>query len=738
MESERRAAVSRRAAWLITAWTILALLEFVAQLISARPRKPSWERQLLLDFVIAWSWAAVTPVVVWLARRHLTGRFATVRTVALHLIAACSIMMVFAALRTVLESLILHMYGSADAPPVLWSILMFADLDTVLYFVIIGITRAADQLREYQDRTLRAAALEAELSGAQLRYLERQLQPHFLFNCLHVISELAYEAPAAARRIIGDLQSLLRSAVAKAGRDEVPLGEELDTLEPYVAIQRARFSEWLTVDTDVDAQARRALMPPFVLQPLVENAIRHGLTPRGSPGTVGISARVDGPWLSIRVRDDGVGLPKGPAAHTRRHGIGLRNVRERLRFLYGPEHWFSLGDNPGGGTCVDIRIPYRPAPAVPVASANGNGNGHIRQVAHMALPPDNVTGEMPVPAAATSYVQRSPSPPLTGKEWAFLAAGWALFGTFWYLQPYFGEIPWPNGHPVSMMLEFGPLNIAMVLVWAALTPAVIALARRVRVGVGDGWRPVLFHVVGAVVFSAIQTGAIIALDVEPRSFRFASQPQSLIWNLFVYAALVAWSNGRDYYAWRRERELESLRLEGAIMRARWRSLCVNLRPDFVCESLDIISALIDDDPSQAERLTTRLADLLRLTLDTAAEPWLPLERELSLLNAYVDLKRSIETGRGCIRVQVAGAQRYGERRIPNRLLRALLEDSGPATVKIDVTQVPRGTRIAVRSDRPMDDAAEMARQALSTERVSVRVVDAHEVVFVIDGPLGGI
>jgi hypothetical protein len=104
----------------------------------------------------------------------------------------------------------------------------------------------------------------------------------------------------------------------------------------------------------------------------------------------------------------------------------------------------------------------------------------------------------------------------------------------------------------------------------------------------------------------------------------------------------------------------------------------------------------------------------------------------------VDLKRTIETGRGCIRVQVAGAQRYGERRIPNRLLRALLEDAGPATVKIDVTQVPRGTRIAVRSDQPMDEAAEMARQALSTERVSVRVVDQHEVVFVIDSPLGGI
>ncbi|HZS60807.1 MAG TPA: histidine kinase [Gemmatimonadaceae bacterium] len=735
MEQERRD--GRRAAWLVTAWTVVALLEFVAQLISQRPQKPIWERQLLLDLVIAWSWAALTPVVMWLARRRFTGKYPTLQAVGFHLIAACSIMMAFAALRTVLDGVILHMYGSAAVPKVLWTILMTGDLDTVLYFVIVGITRAADQLREYQDRTLRAAALEAELSGAQLRYLERQLQPHFLFNCLHVISELAYEAPIAARHIIADLQSLLRSAVARAGRDEVPLGEELDTLAPYVDIQRARFSEWLTITTDVDAEARRALMPPFVLQPLVENAIRHGLTPRGGPGMVGISARVEGPWLSIRVRDDGVGLPKGPAANARRHGIGLKNVRERLRFLYGPEHWFSLGDNPGGGTCVDIRIPYRLAVAI-----NGNGNGHHPVDAAPPLPPPPefaTTEEMPVPPVPVpSYAQGAPSPPLTGKDWAFLGAGWALFGTFWYMQPYLGALPFPRMNPVREMLSFSPLNIAMVLVWAALTPAVIGLARRVRVGVGDGWRPVVFHVIGAVVFSAVQTGTIIALDVQPRAFRFSQQPQSLIWNLFVYAALVAWSNGRDYYAWRRERELESLRLEGAIMRARWRSLCVNLRPDFVCESLDVISALIDDDPAQAERLTTRLADLLRLTLDTAAEAWLPLSRELKLLAAYVDLKRSIETGRGCIHVQVDGAQPYGERRIPNRLLRALLEDAGPAAVKIDVSQVPRGTRIAVSSDRPMSDAAEMARLALLTERVSVRVVDPHEVVFVIDNPPGGV
>ena len=216
----RRAAVSRRAAWLIAAWTIIpALLEFVAQLISARPRKPSWERQLLLDLVIAWSWAALTPVVVWLARRRLSRAglrpCGPWRSISLP---PCSIAMVFAALRTVLESPDPSTCTGRPPRRACFSTIvgMSADLDTVLYFVIIGITRAADQLREYQDRTLRAAALEAELSGAQLRYLERQLQPHFLFNCLHVISELAYEAPAAARRIIGDLQSLLRSAVARS------------------------------------------------------------------------------------------------------------------------------------------------------------------------------------------------------------------------------------------------------------------------------------------------------------------------------------------------------------------------------------------------------------------------------------------------------------------------------------------------------------------------------------------
>jgi hypothetical protein len=117
MEQERR--LSRRAVWLVTAWTVVALLEFVGQLISQRPRKPIWERQLLLDLVIAWSWAAVTPAVMWLARRRFSGRFATLQAVGFHLIAACSIMMAFAALRTVLDGVILHMYGSSAVPKVL-------------------------------------------------------------------------------------------------------------------------------------------------------------------------------------------------------------------------------------------------------------------------------------------------------------------------------------------------------------------------------------------------------------------------------------------------------------------------------------------------------------------------------------------------------------------------------------------------------------------------------------------
>ncbi len=722
-------AVLRRSGWLLGAWTAFAVLAFLGHQVSTLTPKPAWERELLLDLALAWTWAALTPLVVHLARQRITGRWAGARTVAMHLILAMTIAVAFAALRTVLDTMILRMWSQQMYPMVLGYLLLNADLDVVLYFVIIGVTHAADQLREYRDRALRAAALESELSGAQLRFLERQLQPHFLFNCLHAITELAYEAPAAARHIISDLQSLLRSAVSKAGRDEVALAEELDTLQPYVDIQRARFSDWLTVTTNVDADARHALMPPFVLQPLVENAIRHGLIPRGGPGRVEITARVDGRWLSVQVRDDGQGLPHGTMPSASGYGIGLRNVRERLRHLYGPDHWFALSDNPDGGTCVDIRIPYQrvspsPAPRAAAADAVAVGDG----AAGLPLATTPVAPAETVPFAHDAH----PSPPLTARDWVFLATGWALFGTFWYLQPYLGRFPFHPQRAVREMLLYAPLNISLVLVWAALTPAVLFVARRVRVGVGRVGRPLLIHIAGAIVFSLLQVSMIVALDVEPRSFRFAEQPQSVVWNLFVYAALVAWSHGRDYFAWRRERELESLKLESAIARARWRSLCVSLRPDFVCETLDIIAALIDDDASQAERMTARLADLLRLTLDSAAEPWIALTRELGLLTAYTDLRRTIEAGRACLRVQIVGGRTHGDRPVPNRLLRALLEDAGPASVRIEISEVSRGTRIAVVSDRPIDDAAEVARQALAIERLTVRVVDSHEVVFVVD------
>jgi signal transduction histidine kinase len=215
---------------------------------------------------------------------------------------------------------------------------------------------AQDYSRAAQER----AQLEAQLSRAQFESLKLQLHPHFLFNALNTITALINADAPAAERVVSELSDLLRLSLRSAPEPEVPLERELEVLEHYIGIQRVRFKDRLTVTFDVEPAARRALVPNLILQPLVENAIRHGIAPRAAPGRVAIAAHRAGPpgaapdRLELRVRDDGVGAPCGV-----REGIGLGNARARLRSLYGSAHHFEAGSPPGGGFLVTIGIPLR-------------------------------------------------------------------------------------------------------------------------------------------------------------------------------------------------------------------------------------------------------------------------------------------------------------------------------------------------------------------------------------------
>jgi LytS/YehU family sensor histidine kinase len=220
--------------------------------------------------------------------------------------------------------------------------------------VILFVYYAFDYYAKYRDRELRTSQLETRLTVAQLQALKMQLNPHFLFNTLHSISSLMYTDVRAADAMITRLGDFLRMALENESVQEVPLRQELDFLGRYLDIEKIRLDERLTLRVDIDERALDARVPNLGLQPLIENAIHHGIAhlPRG--GAIELSAHRDGEILRIHVRND-----RPETAGTSREGIGLTNVRARLAQLYGAAHRFHIDESVDGSVAVHLAIPFR-------------------------------------------------------------------------------------------------------------------------------------------------------------------------------------------------------------------------------------------------------------------------------------------------------------------------------------------------------------------------------------------
>ena len=212
---------------------------------------------------------------------------------------------------------------------------------------------------EYSRAARERERLEIRLAQAQLESLKNQLQPHFLFNALNAITALIPTDARAAQRTVHGLSELLRLSLNSSAENEVRLDRELELLGHYLAIQRLRFQERLTVHLDIDPAVRRAFIPNLLLQPLVENAIRHGIGPRAAGGSITIQVGRREDALRLRVADDGVGARLSPEQRLGREGVGLGNTRARLQHLYGDRHHLTLTTAPGAGFAVDIDVPYR-------------------------------------------------------------------------------------------------------------------------------------------------------------------------------------------------------------------------------------------------------------------------------------------------------------------------------------------------------------------------------------------
>jgi two-component system LytT family sensor kinase len=359
---------ARREALLgLTFWGALALFFYtrtwLQYAIVVRPTASSWSEVWLGAAVEASTdvlfWAVLTPVILELARRFPVSGPAWMQNLGVHVL-GCAVL---ASASTIFNFWIAtYTYPEGPYWPRFYLIRIHANV--VSYVAVVAAGHAIEVYRRYRDRELHASRLETQLTRAHLHALEMQIQPHFLFNTLNSISELVHQDPPGAELMIAQLGDLLRMTTDRTAEQEVPLSRELAFVGTYLEIERTRFQDRLSVKKQVDRDVLDCVVPNLILQPLVENAVRHGLSPRVAPGTITITARRVDDRVRITVRDDGRGLPPPEA---RRERVGIGNTRTRLRQTYGDAHRFEMADAPGGGTLVMIEIPYRPAAPEPAA-----------------------------------------------------------------------------------------------------------------------------------------------------------------------------------------------------------------------------------------------------------------------------------------------------------------------------------------------------------------------------------
>ncbi|HVT44511.1 MAG TPA: histidine kinase [Thermoanaerobaculia bacterium] len=300
-----------------------------------------------------WVWAALTPLVLRTARRIAPARMPWPRIVVLQIAAAIGVAALQLTLHVFVDQTFIHRdLDLAILPERFMRTFTRTFYANLLIYALLVI--GSWILQAKTEREVRAAHMEAQLTHAQMDALRSRLQPHFLFNALNSIATLIRHDPGAAEMMVTRLGDLLRNALSSDGRQLVPLADELALVERYLDVERVRFEERLGVDIRVSAGLETALVPPFLLQPLVENAIRHGIGERRGPLRIEIEAsQIDG-TLRLRVSDDGRGLEAA-----RKEGLGLSATRNRLRQLYGDACRFDLRDRSPHGVDATIEIPLR-------------------------------------------------------------------------------------------------------------------------------------------------------------------------------------------------------------------------------------------------------------------------------------------------------------------------------------------------------------------------------------------
>ena len=617
----------------------------------------TWASAMLPTMGAALFWFAATPVIAGTARRiRATGQPWWVR-IALHAVPCAFMVLATAGVMWGIRSMV-----APNASPYWVRLFLSGDLSVIQYVVVVILFHAWDRHLALAEHERRGLVLEQQLVGARLLYLERQLRPHFLFNCLNAIAEMAHVSTASAAHMLASLRKLLTSAVETAGRTVVPLREELATLDAYLELQRARFMGSIEVEHYVVPEALDAAVPPLLLQPVVENAIQHGLDRVDGRGHVRIAVTVHAGRLRIEVEDNGAA---GPPSSPRGFGIGLRNTRERIETLYGEQGCsLELELRPSGGAVTRIELPLSAAPPREVAAADVF---------------DESTDAEPV-VAEVAAAAPLPAPIITRLPIVWLVCLLVPFA--WSAQIY--GLYRSLGRTAVFELS-GPDMVAGAA-WLILAPCALYLAERFPVRGGHVRRNLALHLVAAVTASYVE-GVIVTstgLLGDRPVFAAVNAPQRII-GMLVYLALVAWMQVDVFARWYHERGVVSARLRAALERARWRAATLELQPTLVLSALDAAERQVVVSVDDAEKTLYQLSDLLRSQLDLSRDTLIPLDAEVRQIASAQRLRELVEDG--APHVEMTIPTQLASVRVPSGVVRRLVqavcaEVRGPSRIEL--------------------------------------------------------
>ncbi len=354
-------------------WTVFSTVLTIQDLfiwIEAPEKFEGWAALLFNSFPYYYSWFALTPLVFWLGEKFRFGeKEKNLRNVIIHTFLGVLTVAIYLAITSFITSWVAGKASEFENFAAIFNkrVYMVGHFQFIVYWAILGVYISFENYKKFREREreasrllLRSTSLESQLAKAQLDALKMQLHPHFLFNTLHAISALMEDSPKSARRMIARLGELLRSTLDISEKQTIPLEKELTLTKLYLEIEQERFQDKLKVKMDFPKEDLDCLVPSLILQPLVENAIKHGITDEEKNAVIEIKAVKRNKKLHIFVGDNGPGFSENQTMEMQ-DGIGLSNTKARLEQLYGSEHEFNIGNSEKGGALIEIILPCKKA-----------------------------------------------------------------------------------------------------------------------------------------------------------------------------------------------------------------------------------------------------------------------------------------------------------------------------------------------------------------------------------------